>query len=221
MKRSITSIMGVLVLAGALLLAGEARAEHRARYEVTITNLTRGQVITPPVVASHVAGFDLFTLGAPASPELVALAEDGDFGLLLASLGGQPAVYETVAAAGPILPGTSVTVEISAPGLFRRISAVGMLATSNDAFFSVRDVAVPLLGAVTYEGVAYDAGSENNSESCAFIPGPPCGNPHVRDTTGAEGFVHVHAGIHGGADLVPAQHDWRNPVAQVTIRRVH
>jgi hypothetical protein len=34
-----------------------------------------------------------------------------------------------------------------------------------------------------------------------------------------EGFVHVHSGIHGGADLDPAMHDWRNPVALVTITR--
>ncbi len=59
-----------------------------------------------------------------------------------------------------------------------------------------------------------------NSEDCIYIPGPPCGNPGVRDTDGAEGFVHVHPGIHGIADLVPAAHDWRNPVALITIERI-
>ena len=44
---------------------------------------------------------------------------------------------------------------------------------------------------------AYDPGSEANSESCACIPGPPRGN-HLRDQAKAEGFVHAHAGIHGG-----------------------
>ncbi len=33
-------------------------------------------------------------------------------------------------------------------------------------------------------------------------------------------FVHVHAGIHGVADLVPAAHDWRNPVVEVVIQLV-
>ena len=51
-----------------------------------------------------------------------------------------------------------------------------------------------------------------------FIPGPPCGNAGVRDTGNAEGFVHVHAGVHGIGDLVAADHDWRNPVAKITIR---
>jgi hypothetical protein len=38
-----------------------------------------------------------------------------------------------------------------------------------------------------------------------------------------EGYIHVHAGIHGigGMDgLDPATFDWRNPVVEVTIERV-
>jgi hypothetical protein len=42
----------------------------------------------------------------------------------------------------------------------------------------------------------------------------------VRDTTGAEGYVHIHSGIHGIGDLEPAQADWNNPVAIVKIQRV-
>jgi len=49
---------------------------------------------------------------------------------------------------------------------------------------------------------------------------PPCGNKFFRDTAGAEGFVHVHSGIHGIGDLDPETLDWHNPVAEVTIRRV-
>lgn len=118
---------------------------------------------------------------------------------------------------GPI---QSVTVVVAAPGRFRKISAVGMLAISNDAFFGVRGARVPPHGASVYAAGAYDAGSEANSESCAFIPGPPCGSALMRDTAGAEGYVHLHAGIHGIGDLVPSSHDWRNPVAEVHIRRL-
>jgi hypothetical protein len=39
----------------------------------------------------------------------------------------------------------------------------------------------------------------------------------VRDTTGAPGDVFIHAGIHGIGDLAPAQFDWKNPVAKITI----
>ena len=64
-----------------------------------------------------------------------------------------------------------------------------------------------------------DSGSEANSESCACIPGPPCGN-HLHDRAKAEGFVHAHAGIHGGngSGLDPATHDWRDPVARLSIK---
>lgn len=66
---------------------------------------------------------------------------------------------------------------------------------------------------------AYDAGSEANSESCAYIPGPPCMNP-VHDDSDSEGYVHVHAGVHGGegSGLDPAMHDWRNPAAMLEIK---
>ena len=68
--------------------------------------------------------------------------------------------------------------------------------------------------------VAYDAGTEYNSESCMWVPGPPCGAGGMHDPTPAEGFIAVSNGVHGTADLSPMQHDWRNPVARVAIRRL-
>jgi hypothetical protein len=35
-----------------------------------------------------------------------------------------------------------------------------------------------------------------------------------------EGYVSIHAGIHGIGDLMSKDHDWRNPVAKVSIKRV-
>jgi hypothetical protein len=187
------------------------------RYGVTITNLTRGQVITPPVVIVHDAAFQLFSPGSAATPELAALAEEGDTAPLQGILPADPAVLGATTAPGPLMPGASVTVEVSVPGPYKYITAAGMLATSNDAFFAVRGERVPATGESTVEAAAYDAGSEANLELCRDIPGPPCGNGGVRNTAGAEGYVHVHAGIHGIGDLDPAQHDWRNPVAEVRI----
>ena len=95
-----------------------------------------------------------------------------------------------------------------------------MLAQTNDAFYALNGSAGPRRGAVTYYSVAWDSGSEANDEECQFVPGPPCINFFVHDPAPAEGFVHIHSGIHGGGDLVPAIHDWRNPVAKITIRRL-
>jgi hypothetical protein len=95
-----------------------------------------------------------------------------------------------------------------------------MLATTNDAFFGLDGV--HLLPNLKYRAVyanAFDAGSEANNESCDYIPGPPCENPFMRSTEGAEGFVHVHSGIHGVGSLDAAQYDWRNPVVKIFIER--
>ena len=69
---------------------------------------------------------------------------------------------------------------------------------------------------------AYDAGTEVNDEKCENIPGPPCDD---KGANGVEegGVVHIHNGIHGigGDGVEPAEHDWRNPVAKITVTRVN
>lgn len=220
MKKSLSAAVSIAMTAWVF---GNAQAQADSGghvYNVKITNVTRGQVITPPVLVSHTAGFELFRLGMPASPELTKLAEDGMSGDLVAQLANTHAVYDVATAAGPLLPGQSVTLQISVKRGFPQLSAVGMLASTNDAFFAMRGVQVPLFGKVDVEAGAYDAGTETNNESCVYIPGPPCGSGGVRDTSGAEGYVHVHAGIHGIADLDPAMHDWRNPVVEVAISKM-
>jgi hypothetical protein len=196
-----------------------------ARYEVSITNLTRGQVFSPPVIALHSAEQPpLWTLGSPASPELAMVAEDAINGPLVSALQGSPwvgAVGTATVMNGPIPPGQTASIVLEAnPGRFDRISLAGMLVTTNDAFYGLNGEVLPRNGAAVFTAVAYDAGSEANTEQCAHIPGPPCGNAMVRVPNGAEGYVHVHSGIFGIADLVPSQHDWRNPVAKVEVRRV-
>ncbi len=210
-----------LALASALGLAALAPAAAGAAqiYEVTVTNLTRGQVLSPPVVASHAGGFSVFTPGAPASPELAAVAEDADAAGLLALLGTEDRVHDVQIGAGPIPPGGSITVEIEGRGGRRALTVLGMLVTTNDAFYATRG-RLSNSGPTMSTAIAWDAGSEANTQDCDHIPGPPCGNPGVRVPAGAEGAIHVHAGIHAFGDLIPADHDWRNPVARVTVRRL-
>lgn len=215
----VVSFALAMVISG--ILAGPASAGHNNLYEVTIVNLTRGQIFSPPLVISHKAGFDLFVPGEPASPELAALAEDGNTAPLVGVIEGDPAVKDYAVAPGPVMPGQSVTVVVKAWGNFRFVSLAGMLVTTNDAFLGAKDVPAYPWGASVLEVPAYDAGSEANNESCMYIPGPPCNHGGVRDTDGAEGYVHIHAGIHGiTGDLDPAQHDWRNPVAKIVVRRM-
>ena len=191
-------------------LGASTPAFAQTTYEVTIHNLTQNQVITPPVVVSHSGAMSLFTVGQPVIPELATLAEEGDPGPLMGLLPTLPAVMDFDVGPGPIPPAGSMTLQVmSAPG-FRRISAVGMLATTNDAFFAISGVQVPLPPTLffflpferarTLNAPAYDAGSEADSELCAFIPGPPCGN-NLHDPAPPEGFVHISNGVHGVGDL--------------------
>ena len=223
-RKLLYKTLGLPVLAAlfALVFGGYLHGQAQGTMlTVTVTNLTRGEVISPAVVATHNKNLQpLFTLGAPASAELAAIAEDAVNTDLVNMLNADSSVGDVQTVffqGGPIPPGKSASVEVNAPAGFEYISVVGMLVTTNDAFFALNGVRGALVGETTYFSPAYDSGSEANNELCAFIPGPPCGNAGVRDIGNAEGFVHIHAGVHGIGDLVAADHDWRNPVAKITI----
>ena len=225
MRSSVGNLALGLVLAGGLAAASLAAAEPAAAsertYRVTITNLTRGQVITPPAVIVHRSGFKLFEVNGESSPGLAELAETGNPGPLADEVVLAPGVAAVETGAGPIPPGQSAEVVITANRRARLLSVAAMLATTNDAFAAVRGLRLPRRGGQAgTRAVAYDAGSEGNNEDCDFIPGPPCNAANARDTGTAEGFIHIHNGVHGGADLVPADQDWRNPVMQIDVAEI-
>ena len=217
--------LGLLAAGGAMLL-GAAGAASALDYEVTVTNLTRGQQFTPILVATHQAGVRLFELGSPASPQLKTLAEQGNVGPMTALLLGNPEVRAVVNSGALLNPGQSVTQRVSTRGGFDNVSVAAMLIPTNDGFFAVNDLEGPnAQEAITVFSPAYDAGTERNDELCASIPGPnfiECGGPGGGGAPGGgEGYVHIHAGIHGIGNLHPALRDWRNPVAKIIIRRVN
>ena len=75
--RTTVILIFAFVLAVSAVPAGNGDA-----YEVTITNLTRGQSFTPILVASHRGNVGLFAVGTPADEGLATLAEGGDVGPL-------------------------------------------------------------------------------------------------------------------------------------------
>ncbi len=191
-------------------------------YEVTVTNLTRGQNFTPILAASHRSlNYPFFNAGEPASEALAALAEGGDTAPLNNVLNANPRVYQTVTTNGLLAPGESVTFQLKVRSGRDRISLVAMLVPTNDAFFSLQNLPLPRGHRRVVEyGPAYDAGTEPNDELCVNIPGPYCSGEGGSPGAGGEGFVHIHAGIHGSGDLTTADFDWRNPVVRVVITRV-
>lgn len=192
------------------------------RFEVTVTNLTRGQAFTPILVATHLKGLKLFTPGSPARPQLATLAEEGDTKPLADLLRSLPAVKEVAVSSGLTGPGKSTTITLTAGGRFDHFSVAAMLIPTNDGFFAINGLEGPMgPKPLSVRSPAYDAGSERNDELCASIPGPSfteCGGPGGGAKVGSgEGFVHIHAGIHGIGNFNAAERDWRNPVAEVTI----
>lgn len=194
------------------------------QYEIVITNLTRGQIFSPILVATHRKEVKLFELGAPASPELAALAQDGETDeltdMLFSMAVGNVAAVGNVVVSSPLLPGATVTIEIPAVRTFNYISLAAMIVTTNDGFIALNGIKAPTgKYPETYMSPAYDAGSEANDEMCDYIPGPPCNSHYQASAMAGEGYIHIHAGIQGVGDLAPAEFDWRNPVAKITIRR--
>ena len=154
-------------------------------YEVTITNLTSGQPLTPPVVATHGQPLSVFQVGEPASFELKEIAENGNNVPLLDLLGADSNV-STVLQAGPppLVPsadpgGTgfpdSVTFMITANQAAKYLSFASMLICTNDGFTGIDSLHLPKrVGAsVTVFTNGYDAGTELNSEDFADMV-PPC-----------------------------------------------
>ena len=209
------SLRRLLIAGLTVATMGFAASAQAETFRVRITNLTSNQIFSPPIVIAHPKNISPFKAGKAASPGLAELAEDGASSTLsdeMTALGADVAL-----ASGPIAPGQTGVVDITTSDGNNRISALGMLVSTNDAFFALNRAKIT--GKVNDHYVpAYDAGSEGNNEDCAFIPGPPCGSGQ-RDTAGAEGFVHVHSGIHGIADLDEEAFDWRNPVALIRVIR--
>ena len=215
-----TAIFPLSLLAGASFFTSTALFAQQSSYEITVTNVTKGQTFTPIFAASHVEGGRLFDIGQPAAVEIAALAEDGDTAPLAALAGSVPGiVIDHTTSSGLLPPGDSVTLTLSAEGA-TSVSVASMLIPTNDTFFAANGVTVPPSGELRVRSPGYDAGSEPNDERCANIPGPVCGGEGGSPNAGGEGFVYINNGIQGIGDLDPAERDWRNPVAEIVIRRV-
>jgi len=226
MKLQAAALAGLLalVVSTPALQADGNHHHRRAVYEVTVTNVTYGQIFTPLLVVAHHSRVSLFEVGQAASSDLEALAEEGMTGPFEETLASTPGVRGISTGAGLLHPGMTTTIRVKGHR-GDRISLAGMLIPTNDGFVAI-DGAGPFgRGTRSLYAPAYDSGTEMNDETCASIPGPDyveCGGPGGGGAPegGEEGFVRIHEGIHGVGDFVAATRDWRNPVAKVRIRRV-
>ena len=198
-------------------------------YQVTVTNLTYAQPMSPVALVLHNEG-QLWSIGEMASVALENLAESGDNSAVLA----ESIVLSGQSGAGLLLPGMSEMVDVSytvsdvnnAPMM---LSLATMLVNTNDAFTGINALAVNNLAvgeSISLTTSSYDSGTEKNSELMTTIPGPASGG------TG-EGFnaerddidkVAMHSGIVSADDglMVSAltqAHRFDNPTLAILITR--
>ena len=204
-----------------------------ASFEVTVTNLTNGQPLSPVAVIAHQSGYSVFTVGTAATTGLETLAEGGDNSALIAEADADAQVMASASGAAAIGPAGSETITIDVlqsdlPGL--SVSVSTMLVNTNDAITGLNGASVADMMAgdsISWRTIAYDSGTEANTEAAAHIPGPAGGGEGLnaaRDDLADR--VAMHAGVVSQDDGFAAsdltgQHRFDNPVAQVSIERIN
>lgn len=207
-----------------------------AIYEVTIENLSKqGQPFTPPVAATHPPYLRLFIPGFRTINGVKEIAENGNVAPLADGLAKSRFVTDSLIVLGaagdppPIFSGAKRSFQIQGrPG--DAISYVAMLICTNDGFTGITTYLPYSIGQTsTRYSVAYDAGTEINTEAYADIV-PPCAQITVGQNKGgtdqsnpalAENSVtKLHRNIRGNGDLTKAIHAWPEPVAKISIKRI-
>src|SRR3954451_6561837 len=213
----------ILTLAALLCaaFAGSAGAASTKTWHVKVTNLTSGQPMSPPVWAVHDSHFHVWRVGELASSAITPVVEDAVNGPILSYLSGNSHVFasraETGSPAGAIPPLASREFDVRDDGNDHYLSMLWMLVRTNDGFTGLDSYQLngdPKTRTLLVS--AYDAGSERNNQSCAFIPGPGCDSHGVRDPTAEP--IAPHPGITAPSDI--AAYAWTNPVARIEITQV-
>jgi hypothetical protein len=127
------SLLLAIVFGLAFLAIVRLNAQDQGpRFEITITNLTRGQTFTPIFAASHKPGVTFFSAGQPASIPLEILAEAGDTAPIRTSLAANPNVKAVVDSGAPLPPGQTVILTVATGNGFDHVSLGAMLVPTND-----------------------------------------------------------------------------------------
>ncbi len=172
-------------------------------YQVTLTNRSATQPMTPPVVVVHDPSVQLFVEGEAAGDGIVAIAEDGNNDILVGALPGIAGVSSFAvglvdpAAPGPLRPGNSATINVTSDTDGQVISVVSMVVCTNDGFSAIDSAAFPEITS-TETAPIFDAGSEVNELMLNYWV-PPCsgdaGSENLHTDEG--GVITAHPGQSG------------------------
>ncbi len=193
-------------------------------YEVSVTNLTHAQPLSPVAVILHNEGA-LFELGASATVAMENLAESGDNSQVLA----QDMVLASASGVGVIMPGMSETVSVSLVNTKpMMLSTATMLVNTNDAFSGINAMSLETLAvgeSISLRTSSYDSGTEKNSETMATIPGPAAGGEGFNAERDDVNFIAMHSGVISSDDglmqsVLSQAHRFDNPTLAISVTRV-
>lgn len=203
------------------------------RYDVTVTNVTANQLMTPLAVVIHKMGYKPWEFGEPASTGLEMLAEGGSPTLFLQEATSDTNVMTNMASAGPTMPGISSTVSLSLEHSHDiYLSFASMFADTNDAFTGLKNLHIGDLKvgeSKTQLTHVFDAGTEANTELANSIPGPSssvggAGGFSGEPRDAAKDFVSIHPGIVGNDELPSSALDeskrWLNYGSLLKVTRI-
>ncbi len=192
-------------------------------YDITITNLTYAQPLSPVGVILH-GDSKMWQMGEMASTALEKLAESGDNSELL----NDSNALATKSADGVLVPGSSTTITITTTDANASyLTLATMLVNTNDAFSGLTGVDLSMLTVDMTKSLnlsVYDAGTEANNELAGTIPGPADGGTGFDMTRDDIDLITYHAGVVSQDDglstsVLTQAHKFDNPAVNVTITR--
>lgn len=210
-------------------------AAAQAQFEVTITNLTNAQPLSPAAIIFHQNEFNSFIDGETASPALELLAEGGDNADVLAEAQAASQHIASESTDGPVPPRTissPVTLSVPTDNLSDlRLSVITMLVHTNDGFTGTNatDISNMNVGdSQVLTGPTWDAGTEINDELGSNLPGPDFGGEGfnaARDDLVDRVRIHQSVVTSESAEFglptssLQDRHRFLNPTSRITITR--
>ena len=204
-------------------------------FTVEVTNLTYAQPLSPPALVLHDSVYELFSEGSTASLGLEELAESGSNVALLDEAQADDSVMQTLAGDSLILPGSSQVFTLRIDAEFEeelentQLSLITMLINTNDAFTGEKNIDIFQLEvnqSKSHNGVVWDSGTEENTESAASIPGP-AGNGEGFNSSRENDIDKIvfHPGVVSADDglstsVLTQAHRFDQPASRIRITRV-
>ncbi len=234
-KHSAKTAALCLALAGTGLLTGcgsDDDAVQSVSYEITVTNLSNNQPLSPLAALLHDGEYKAWSVGASASSGLEYLAEGGDNSTFISDDAAM--LMDSASGAAPVGPGASDTLIITRDGLTSEMASVlsitlaSMLVNTNDGFTGMTGLDVSALDVgdtVKHYLPIYDAGTEANDELAGTIPGPADGGEGYNASRGDVDYVARHPGVVSKDDgysssVLDASHRFDSPIAKLVVKRL-